>query len=208
MFLFQKVYVYGDSISMQYGYPLEKQLVDMNVSYNRKGNGNSIDLASSIYNGFSTVEMLNWLDNEPLKMDTVIVFNCGLHDILHIHKDDKCQVSEEDYKNNLKKIVDKCKKKFGGVMFCNTTPVDDERHNSGNECRFRYNNDVIRYNDIASDVMIDKGIFIIDLYTLTNMERKSSQIYIDHIHVCKKVSELHAKKIISSLIDVGYIYEL
>ena len=95
----RNVFVYGDSISMQYGYPLKELLNDRGVAYERFGGGNSCDLA----------------------------------DVLRIRKGEPCQVEIEEYKTNLKHITEVACRIYEGVVFCNSTPVDDKRHNKTEE---------------------------------------------------------------------------
>lgn len=199
------VFVYGDSISMQYGFPLEELLNQEGVKYDRLGNRNSHDLSSPIFNGLSTKEMLIWIRKTEVKKETVLVFNCGLHDIVRNDINSECQVPLEEYKTNMEKIVANARVKFAEIVFCNSTPVDDARHNRGISNRFRFNDDLIRYNNIADSVMEKEKIPIVDLYSLTTRKREEYDVYIDHVHMKEKVSELHAEKIFKELIKNGFI---
>jgi lysophospholipase L1-like esterase len=204
----KNIFVYGDSISMQYGFPLMNKLEQKNVNYNRLGGGNSTDLANPIYNGISTKEMLRWVNSVEKKENTILVFNCGLHDIVHIEIDDGCQVDMNNYRQNLISIIEMARTKFCGIIFCNTTPVDDKMWNDGVNKRFtyiRYNNDVIQYNQIAEEVMKNLNIPVVDLYTATLNRKKEDDVYIDGVHVNKQTSLMHAETIINELIKNGYI---
>lgn len=196
-FKMNKVYVYGDSISMQYGYSLKDRLEQLGIEYNRYGEGNSLDLSSPVYNGFSTNEMLIWIMGAKTAKDTILVFNCGLHDILHINPGDPCQVPIENYEKNLRRIIELAKEKFGNIIFCNTTPVDDLRHNRDITQRFRYNDDIKKYNDVSEGIMRKNGICMVDLYGITKRETGVQPIYIDHVHVTKHISELHTEAILA-----------
>ncbi|MFV0518770.1 MAG: hypothetical protein ACK5LY_00715 [Lachnospirales bacterium] len=202
----EKLFVYGDSISLQYGFKLKEKLDSLNINYNRLGSSNSNDLASPIYNGFSTREMIIWIKDLPIQENTLLLFNCGLHDIVHIEIDQECQVEILEYKKNLEFIIESSTKKFTNVVFCNTTPVEDKRHNSNTNVRFRYNADVEAYNEVAQEVMNKRNVSIIDLYEITMNYSKDENIYIDHIHFNKKISHLHAQKIIEELIESDYIH--
>ena len=129
----RKVFVYGDSISMQYGYPLEKLLSDMGTSYDRLGGGNSCDLADVRWNGSTTTKMLTWLHGITKQQDTILVFNCGLHDIVHAAISEPCKVNIEEYRKNMDEICEIACRIFDEVVFCNSTPVDDKRHNKSEE---------------------------------------------------------------------------
>ena len=201
----KKVFVYGDSISMQYGFPLKRLLKEDGIEYDRLGHINSRDLANPENNGISTREMKKWIDNFSEIKDSILVFNCGLHDIVHINYGDLCQVTAKEYEKNLLEIVEIGRKKFTKMIFCNSTPVEDERHNKGIEKRYRYNADIIKYNRIAAYVMEREGIPIIDLYSITDERRQGENIYIDHVHMKESISELQAKKILDALKIWKYI---
>lgn len=200
-----KVFVYGDSISMQYGFPLDELLNQIGITYNRLGNKNSQDLANPKFNGFSTREMLGWVKDIGVMENTVLVFNCGLHDIVRNNNDSECQVTIEEYKSNLEKIVAQARIKFDGMMFCNSTPVDDIRHNRGITNRFRYNNDILNYNSVANMIMESENIPVIDLFSLTTEKQTKEEIYVDHIHMKESISRIHAERILNELTKNGYI---
>lgn len=200
-----KVFVYGDSISMQYGFPLEELLSQNGLKYERLGGNNSHDLACLKYNGLSTREMLEWIKAVEIMKETILIFNCGLHDIVRSEITSECQVPLEDYRLNIEKIIAVGRTKFDKLAFCNTTPVDDERHNKGISSRFRFNKDVLSYNNAAKMVMKKENIPVIDLYSLTMKKTGKEEIYIDHVHMKESISKIHAEKIIEELARNGYI---
>lgn len=127
------------------------------------------------------------------KFDFPIALNCGLHDIKSVNG--IRAVDENQYYENLKIIAN-----HPSLFWITTTPVDDELH-SKRKCKFdRFHKDVIRYNDIANNVMLDAGIKIIDLYefTLSNLEEGSFR---DGVHFTRNMVKKQAEwmtKILSS----------
>lgn len=200
----RKVFVYGDSISMQYGFPLQELLEKKGVLYNRKGGSNSNDLGNPLWNGTTTENMLLWMNDIGKHKDTILVFNCGLHDIVHVNAKETCQVLPDKYRDNLSCICEKAKALFGEIVFVNTTPVEDKRHNT-TETWVRYNKDVLYYNEIATQVMNNYSVNIVDLYSYTNEERLKKTIYIDHVHMTKEVSRMQAEMIVTKLYEWEYI---
>ena len=165
-----------------------------------------MDLGNSKWNGASTEKMKNWIKTlSSKKQDTVLVFSCGLHDIVRTSDSVDCQVGEEDYRNNLQEIIDIGKNIFSQIVFCSSIPIDDERHNGMSVDWYRYNNDICRYNEIAMNVCVENNIGVIDLYGLTKgLLNTNTDVYIDHIHVNEYVSKLYATEIVNRLTKWGY----
>ena len=110
-----------------------------------------------------------WIKDQPAD---VIHLNSGLHDIKNIpYNSRKPLVSMELYAENIERII-----KY--IHFCwpecviiwaTITPVDDAKAHAAHEKVkdfSRYNEDVIRYNEISKKVVQRLGIPVNDLYTL------------------------------------------
>ena len=211
------IFVVGDSISLYYHKYLKHNLENLAVYY-RKGNEEEIERALTPgvpleelwkANGGTSTRVLEYLKEKtknclknkkstnPQKLD-LILFNCGLHDIKTMGTSEKRQVNLSKYAHNLKKIVSLVKKlqKNGlneKLFWINTTPVDNNRHNSVRNKNFRYNEDVLKYNKIAEDIMKKNNIQIIDLYTFTkNILEKDNDCFRDELHYNDNVSKQQA----------------
>ena len=115
--MIKRVYVYGDSISLQWGKPFSMQ-IEGEFYYDRLGGGNTEDLANENFNGGSSRKMLKWAEQlrEPFD-NTLLVFNCGLHDIKRDFNGN-ITVPVEEYILNLKKIIAIVKKYFTDLIWC------------------------------------------------------------------------------------------
>lgn len=76
--------------------------------------------------------------------------------------------------------------------------IDNNRHNERKAGSFRYNEDVVKYNQIADSVMKHSKVESIDLYTFTK-KLESADIYRDHVHFKDEISEKQAKFIYENL---------
>ncbi len=194
----KKLFVLGDSISMHYGPYLEEELSGI-MEYDRKGkNENFGDLNYvSDANGGDSGNCLEYIRDYFTKDYDIMLLNTGLHDI---KTTDKKQVSEDKYKANLEEIISLVRAKGKELIFVTTTPVIDEIHNSRIDIFKRFNSDVIKYNEIAKEVMARLLVPVIDLYSFT--EKLEGDIYMDHVHYIDEVKKLQAEFIKSELIKL------
>lgn len=146
--------VIGDSISIGYTPFVEKALApDIIVAHN-PGNG------GSTVRGVENIE--KWLDNRQWD---IIIFNFGLHDLVHKDQDNKYDVVNgkisvplEEYRENLETIVSKLRETTAKLYFVTTTVVPE--NSAGRKIE-----DPAKYNAVAREVMKKNGIEVIDLYT-------------------------------------------
>ena len=143
------------------------------------------------------IEYMEQLKNENKKFDVLLV-NCGLHDLRTDRETSIKQVNEEEYKSNLMKIVQLGKALSENFRWIRTTHVDTNRHNERKTGSFRYNEDVIKYNQIADNVMKNSKVEEVDLYTFTK-KLESSDMYRDHVHFKDEISEKQAKFIYENI---------
>ena len=147
----KKVFVLGDSISIHYG-PFLKQMLAGKMAYTRKGeNGvvGDINQATDV-NGGDSSHVLSYLQQMQRMDFDVLLLNCGLHDIKVV---EGRQVEPEEYRENLKQVLELMRERGKPVVWVTTTPVDDEQHKRCIQQFARYNRDVLLYNETASEVM-------------------------------------------------------
>lgn len=148
----KQVLIIGDSISIGYTPFVEKSLAPGVAVFHNPGNG------GSTVRGVENIE--KWLDNKEWD---VIVFNFGLHDL--VHKDEnnkydvngKVSVTPEEYGKNLEIIVAKLRETTAKLLFVTTTMVPE--NSSG-----RFPEDPEKYNQVARKVMQKNNIEVVDLY--------------------------------------------
>lgn len=192
----KKVFVLGDSISIHYG-PFWEAYIQGVFSYDRKGKNQEcrdLNIVSQV-NGGDSSNVLEYLQLLPDLEYDVLLLNCGLHDIKTCEGDR--QVSEKDYEKNLNEIVELVLNRGKKVVWVNSTPVNDQQHNHICTIFSRYNEDLIRYNEIAAKVMAAKEIPVIDLYRFTN--NLEMPLHEDHVHFYEAIRKLQAAYITGSL---------
>jgi len=150
----KNVLIIGDSISIGYTPLVEKALApDITVAHN-PGNG------GSTIRGVENIE--KWLDNRQWD---IILFNFGLHDLVHKDQENKYDVVNgkisvplDEYRKNLETIVAKLRETTATLYFVTTTVVPE--NSAGRKVE-----DPAKYNAVALEVMKKNGIEVIDLYT-------------------------------------------
>ncbi|MEK6264878.1 MAG: SGNH/GDSL hydrolase family protein [Clostridium sp.] len=190
----RNIYVIGDSVSIHYGPYLKNNIKDK-FEYDRKrGIEQAItDLDSPIgANAGDSVMVMDYLAKEysrNTKYD-ILLINCGLHDVRRNRALNKVQVELDEYKMNLRKIIDLSNLMANTTIWIGLTPVVDEIHNSRTEGVLRYSKDVYAYDIAAKEIMGNYNIPCIDMYNFTrNLGR---DIYLDHVHFKEKIRELQA----------------
>lgn len=187
-----KVFVIGDSISMQYGSYLKKSLQGF-FNYDRiKGNGQDSK---------NVRKQLKLMEQNPNFKTDYLLINCGLHDIKHSTKTKTNQVSISDYKDNIKAIVASAKKLKTKLIWVTTTPVIDSIHNSKSNGFLRHTKNVDAYNKVALEIMHRHNIPVIDLHTYT--QKFDASIFVDHVHFNHEIREKQADFIAGALIQIN-----
>jgi lysophospholipase L1-like esterase len=192
-----RLFVLGDSISIQYGPYLEQYLAGR-YHYARKAGTElalqNLDNAQGA-NGGDSSQVLAYLKamqaNGGIPAD-VLLLNCGLHDLRTIPATDTKQVTPDTYEANLLAILETAREMGLKVVWVRTTPVVDEVHNAGRpDTEFhRYAADGEVYNAIADGVMRLSKVPSIDLYTFTR--NLGPDVYCDHVHFHEPVREKQA----------------
>jgi lysophospholipase L1-like esterase len=190
----KKIFVLGDSISLQYGPDLEKYLAGQFTIERKAGDSVAFkDLNIPVgANGGDSRMVLQYLKLR-LKDKTfhpdVMILNCGLHDIKREPGTNALAVSESDYRNNLENIYALVKAQKIPLIWVRTTGIIDSLHRK-NKAFNRFNKDIIHYNMIADTVFGRHHVPEIDLYTFTAMQGEKR--FIDHAHFLPEVRRLQA----------------
>ena len=190
-----KIYVLGDSISIQYGPYLEAYL-EGTIEYARKEGEEeallNLDNPQGA-NGGDSGMVLSFLRSkaEAGGVDAdLLLLNCGLHDIRTDPKTGVRQVSIDAYRDNLKDIVHVVADMRPRLVWIRTTPCDERVHTHEGMAFYRFSADCDAYNQVADEITRSFDVPVIDLYTLTlNLGR---DVYCDHVHFTEEVCALQA----------------
>lgn len=112
-------------------------------------------------------------------MVDIVHFNCGHWDVAHWCGGELPLTSEQEYKRNIKIIIDMIKKLFPNakIIFATTTAMNPNGTIGINP---RTTAQIANYNDIACDVAGENGVLINDLFAITN--NWESDCYADYCH--------------------------
>lgn len=181
-----KVFLIGDSISVQYFPYLKEYMSGFAVVERKLDNGQAeknLDIPTGANGGDSRM-VLEYLrskfKNPEFKPDYMLI-NCGLHDIKRTpEKPNIVQVTEENYRKNLESIFALLKSKKVKPVWVRTTYVVDSIHNSRSKDIVRHGEDVLKYNKIADEICAKNHVPSIDLYGFSVSQGKEHLM--DHVH--------------------------
>ncbi len=190
-----KLYVIGDSISLQYGPHLEAYLRGT-MEYDRKSgeaeammdldnpqgaNGGDSEMVLAFMRGLARTREFT---------ADILLVNCGLHDIKRDPQTHEPQVPLERYRENLKQIVETSRQIAGQMIWVRTTPVDQKIHNQRQTAFFRFEEDLQAYNQAADAITAAAGVPAVDLHTFTL--RTGEDLFTDHVHFREEVQQKQA----------------
>lgn len=191
-----RLYIIGDSISIQYGPYLERYVAGrytyarksaeaearLNLSNPQGENGGDSSLVLAF--------LLGLVENGDLAADLLLV-NCGLHDIKTDPATGRKQVGIDDYRRNLGEIVALARRVNVPLVWIRTTPCDEAVHNSRPDMAFhRFAADCAAYNAVADGVMAAADVPSIDLHNFT--ASLGADLFCDHIHFHEHIREKQA----------------
>lgn len=181
----KKIFVVGDSISIQYG-PYLEQYLDGVMGYARKeGEAEALlnlDNPQGANGGDSSM-VLDYLRqmNQTVGIDAdLLLVNCGLHDIKTDPETGIKQIALEQYQANIREIVSLVETMPPQLVWIRTTPCDEAIHNEAQTSFHRFAADGLAYNAAADQIIAEAGIPSIDLNTFTR--NLGSDLYCDHVH--------------------------
>lgn len=189
-----RIFIIGDSISIQYG-PYLKALLPPRFVYGRKGGDDALrDLDKAVgANGGDSSAVLAYLRSLEvagvLKAD-VLLLNCGLHDIKTDPVSGAKQIPIAAYEANLREVVAVGRRLCRSVLWMRTTPCDEAVHNSLQSTFHRFAADCLAYNAVADRVMAEAGVVSIDLHGFTS--RLGGKLYCDHVHFLPEIQQAQA----------------
>jgi lysophospholipase L1-like esterase len=175
------VLLLGDSISLGYTNPLRDRLANM---------ANVFRAPANCRHTRQTLEQIEFYLG--LRQWDVIHFNWGIHDITRVNAggntdpQGKPQVSPEDYRANLQRLVRRLKATGASLVWASTTPVAEG-------LGYRRNEDIDAYNQAAGDIMQQHGIRINDLNAVVRAHEKP--LWTDGVHFTDEASRLFAENV-------------
>lgn len=133
--------------------------------------------------GWSTRQFLESLGAGELPSTVDLIhFNVGLHDIARQDEESECAVPLDEYERNLRAIVALFQAGHPAeLVWASTTPVLDARHQRAKRS-VRRDEDVRRYNQVATAVMRELQVAEHDLYTVLRRAKLEVVLGPDGVH--------------------------
>ena len=179
----------GDSISMSYTIPVRRLLEGVANLHRAPDNCRSTRQTLERLEGY--LGSGNW---------DLIHFNFGIHDITWMGPDGATdigsgsrQVSLEQYRENLEKIVARLSATGAKLIWASTTPVQPGT-------QFRDPEDVLVYNAAAAEIMDRTGVPINDLYSLALPRLRELQPLLN-VHFTEAGAEVLAAQMANCIQD-------
>ncbi len=201
------IYVVGDSISIHYGSALERALRGF-CRYDRKSGQSEalLNLDDPMgANAGDSRRTLAYLEARFATGDfspTVLLLNCGLHDIKRELGSKTLQVPLDEYRRNLEQIVGLCREQKTSLVWVRTTPVSEVIHNRPNATFHRFCVDVDTFNTCADTAMAEANVPVIDLFAFTRNRGDDEEMYCDHVHFRNTVREAQGTFIAGCLVGL------
>lgn len=190
----KKLFLLGDSISMQYSPYLEKMLAGRFTIIRKQDGGEGmknldIPKGSNIGDSRMALSYIKAKLADEKFVPDLITLNCGLHDIKRNPSTQVIAVDTTEYRQNLQQIASIIAKRKITMIWIRTTAVVDSIHKK-NKGFDRYAKDLEQYNAIADEVFKKANVRSIDLYSFT--KNLGGNRYVDHVHYNDETKALQA----------------
>ena len=190
----KKLFLLGDSISLQYKPYLQPLLNDKFIIEQKSGDSlafKNLDIPNGANGGDSKMVLafLKKKMEDPQFKPDLLLLNCGLHDVKHNPATQKIAVEENEYRSNLENIHKLLSGRKIPMIWIRTTGIIDSIHRK-NKGFDRYLKDIERYNTIADEVFTPRHVPEIDLFTFTALQ--GPKRFVDHAHYTTEVRALQA----------------
>jgi GDSL-like Lipase/Acylhydrolase family len=186
------VLLIGDSVSMSYTVGVREELAGIANVYRAPDNCRSTRQTLDAIETY--LGQVRW---------DVIHFNWGIHDLTHLNvsgktappPEGKPQVPLDQYRDNIRKLLQRLRKTDARLIWASTTPVGRKAEAQG----FRRNSDVIAYNDAASELLKVENLKTNDLYSL--VKPQAEQWLSDGVHFTPYGQTVLAKAVAQTIQD-------
>jgi lysophospholipase L1-like esterase len=180
----RRVVLIGDSIRMRYEGIVHAELQGV------------AEVWGPAENGEGSEKVLRHLDEWVLSRDPDIVhINCGLHDLKRPPGSDRSSVPIEQYRANVRTILEHIRKVTHSLLiWTTTTPVNELWHKQRKGFE-RAEGDVVLYNRAATEVAKELQVEIDDLYSVVMQAGRDRYLNEDGVHFTPAGSYLLGKAV-------------
>jgi lysophospholipase L1-like esterase len=185
----------GDSIRMGYEPTVVKELEDWAEVY---------EMGST--QGGNTRNVLEHLDEWVIQRDPDIVhLNAGLHDMAReAGPGPENRVPPDEYRTNLHQILSTLKDRTRATLiFALTTPVDLARQHAVDYGVNRTGEDVLKYNQAATEVAAELQVALDDLYQVVVENGVGKMLGPDGVHFTEEGSAVLGRAVATAIRAAG-----
>ena len=184
----KKVVLIGDSIRIGYQKYVVEDLEGLAVVRFPKGNS------------FASTDVLIHVDDWIIAHEPDVVhINCGLHDVKRNKSTGEIKTPLEQYKANIRKILQKIVDDTNAkLIWATSTPVNEERHNEVMDFD-RFLDDIRIYNEVSAEICGRFGIDVNDLYELVLQAGPEDLLNRDGVHFTQEGYVLLGKAVATSI---------
>ena len=180
------VLLLGDSISLGYREFVKADLEGVMNVYYPPENGR--------FAAYTFRALYEWTRDYDFPKDMDFVYwNNGLWDTARIFGDEP-QTSLQDYEIMISRVYQRLKYLFPNarIIFATTTPVIEDLFDK--KVSYRLNEDIKKYNEAATQVVLKNGGIVHDLYG-NGIDTYPRQVYQDAVHFLPQASQFIARNI-------------
>ena len=185
----KNIFLIGDSIRLGYCEVVREQLLELAEVFYVSENCRNTQYVITNMNTWA-----NMFD-APERVD-IVQFNCGHWDTAHWCDGEKPLTSEMEYKRNIKIIIDMIRKLFPNakIVFATTTTMNP---NGIMGVNYRTNAEISRYNELATEVVLENGVEINDIHAVT--KAWDSSYYDDYCHFTPQANKVLGEIVANAL---------
>lgn len=200
-----KILVFGDSIAWgafdnEKGWWVERLKTSFFQNYSKE----YIWVYNLAVSSNDTRGVLRFLESDINKIDKIepeeyiLLFSIWSNDPRYIDRPDNIFVSQEEFEENLQKIITIAKKYSKKIFFTGLMGVDDKLTQPWNENEFWQNKDIERYDEIIVKKCKENQVHFIPLLDLINESDLSDGLHPNtegHKKIYKRIKEYILKHI-------------
>ena len=206
------VFIIGSSATLLFG-PHLKQMLSGFYEYSRKGDepgetkkaleNLEVPQGASAGDSSMVLDYLKVIDQAESFRPDIVLLHVGTHDIKRDVKTNKNQVSLEEFRKNVKAIVDWFKRKGIKLIWLSNGPIDETIHNNARAGVFhRFEADLDAYNEAIETIVGRNGGLVMDVAGFVKNLGPTEQLLTDHIHFKDEIVKLQAAFIAGYLMNL------
>jgi len=199
----KKILIFGDSIAwgafdFEYGGWVERLKTKYLGTYKKEEIGvynlsiSSNDTRGILYSLEKELSIFNKIEPE----EYIFLFSIGSNDPLYVDTRNNIRVPFDEFKNNLKKIIELSKKYTTKIVFTGLLTIDENKTMPWSEDEYWENKDLKKYNDAIKEVCDNNKLDFIPFWDLLDKNDLQDGLHPNsrgHEKIFNRVNEYFSK---------------